>query len=211
MEKLSETKIETGLWLRNEKRFSIKEIARAMGISPASASKYLKKTKLSEKELKERRQKGIELVSKNKLALKKQSEAENHKRYPSRGMSPSQKGRLAETAVIYRLAVMGILVYTPPYDGDACDFLADTPRGLLKIQVKWASKGKYGSPRVALRRFSRNVPKLYSKGDLDVLIGYHYFSDSFYLWNWEEVEGQSSKTCDAEAKGAFSKLGVEIS
>jgi hypothetical protein len=123
-------------------------------------------------------------------------------------LSGHTKGKVAEAAVLFRLVLHSFEVYGSVFDGDSADWVVKNPTGkLLKLQVKWASRGKHGVPfaRVAkMAGHSHKVP--YQEGDFDFLVAYCLHTDSCYIWSFEEVYGMSSISIRDEAKEAWQKL-----
>lgn len=89
------------------------------------------------------------------------------------GLTPSQKGALAESMIAARAIQLGIDVYRPVTEGGRCDLIFRVGNRLLKIQCKLAAHAD-GVVRVAIRT-SRHTPRgyvqtKYSAKEIDAVV-----------------------------------------
>jgi transposase-like protein len=119
----------------------------------------------------------------------------------------AEKGRIAEAAVLLRLAILGVPIYGSPFDGDAHDWVVRAGDRFVTIQVKWASSSK-GSPSISLcRADGRKRVRKYTMADgVDFFVGYDLLSDTACIWAQHEVVGRPSVRFDEQAAEAWSKL-----
>ncbi len=52
-------------------------------------------------------------------------------------LTPSQKGSIAEAAIVAAAVKLGVGVYRPVNEGLPCDLIFDIGRRLLRVQCKW--------------------------------------------------------------------------
>ena len=98
--------------------------------------------------------------------------------------------KLAEAAVLFRMCACGISVWGSPFDGEKADWLAQVGDKIFKVQVKLTSKGRHGYPSVNVR--SSSAMKPYSDGEVDFLVGYDAYTDTAYVYSWEEIRGRKA-------------------
>lgn len=169
--------------LRLEKRMSLREISVETGASKGSLSVWLGDYPLSKEEKRQRR-----------FGVGKKDRGEEsrfHKAVDKQMLSRQQKGKIAEAAILFRLALYGYNVFGSPFDGDKTDWLVEIPRSgqVIKIQVKWARYSGCGLPSIPLVCCEgHNKPKRYEKGEFDFIVGYDFFTDNAYVFSWDEVE-----------------------
>ncbi len=189
--------------LRVQKRLSLREIHQVTGAPKGSLSGWLKPHPLTEVERKAR-QKVPKVPKKDRGA-----ESALHKMSPN-PLGNAHKARVAEAAVLLRLVVFGMRVFGPVFDGDKADWLVITPsRKTFKVQVKSVkvvSRG--GLPLVAIRcAAGRSGSRRYTEGELDFLVGYDFFTDTAYVWSWEDLRGHKATiTVCPEAAERWDKL-----
>lgn len=53
-------------------------------------------------------------------------------------LTPSQKGAIAESAIVHAAVKLGIGVYKPVNEGLRCDLIFEIEDRLLRVQCKWA-------------------------------------------------------------------------
>lgn len=164
---------------------------------------------LSDEELHAKHQAG---VTKPRVGLRK-ARGERSKfdeMLTGRSLSPSEKGNIAEAAVLFRLTLYGLHVMAPVFDGGRTDWLVQVPSGdLAKVQVKWASAaGPHGLPNLGLTRTEgHSRRRRYSNKDFDFLVGYHLYTDTAYVFTWEEtVKNQSVITIREDVAEDWGKV-----
>jgi hypothetical protein len=188
MRKIPQEKIDECIRLRVEERLSIEAVRRLTGLSKGSVSKILKPYPLTKQEVQNRNSqspwnKGVEKYD--------HDESYWHQMATGRGLDANGRSKVAEAAVLFRMCVNGISVWGSPFDGEKADWLAQTDKGIFKIQVKTTTKLKHGMPVV--RILSSSKKKRYLEGDFDFLIGYDLYADVAYVWAWDELTDY--KTC----------------
>ena len=124
-----------------------------------------------------------------------------------------QKAKIAEAAVMLRLVLQGFCPFGSVFDGDKTDWLVEIPQTgkVLKIQVKWAKGTKdIGLPLVNLQcAEGASGIRRYKKGEFDFIVGYVLFTDTAYVWSWNEVEHlKTSVSICTEAAEQWKKLLV---
>jgi len=125
-------------------------------------------------------------------------------------ITTERKGRIAESAVALRLTILGLRVFRSVADGDAVDFLVINKKGrVVKLQVKWIRKGRYGRPMISLRhaKGERRIPVRYEPGTFDFIVGYSLEDDKAYVFSSKEVSGLVSMvTVTDSSEEAWYKL-----
>lgn len=197
------------LRLRIEEQLSLKDIAAKLGISKATASKWLKEHPLPEKIVRRRMSENGK-VSGNPQK-KRGPRSTMHKMAADSEINYTrlQKGKIAEAATVLRLVIQGFEVYSSAFDGDKFDWVVASPSGdLLKVQVKWASPQKDGLPLIRLQcADSARSYRRYEEGEFDFIVGYDLYTDTCYVWSWEEVSHlTSSVTICPEAAERWDKM-----
>lgn len=119
------------------------------------------------------------------------------------------KGKVAEAAALFRLTLLGVEVFGSPFDGDAVDWVVRTRQNrLLQIQVRLAQTGQHGLPYVKLcHSHGRHEQQRYKPGDFDILIAYDLFTDTCYVWTWEDLQHlKTMVTVSPEAAERWDKV-----
>lgn len=192
--------------LRVEERKSYTEIQEVLGISKGALSGWLHTHPLTEEE------KRAKMGAHTQPASRKSrgAEATLHQMAPSRDFGRLQKAKIAETAVLLRLLMYGFSPFGSVFDGEKTDWLVEIPQtGLVhKVQVKWASRGgKYGLPEMRIRcRGGRRKTRAYREGEFDFIVGYVYFTDTCYVWSWDEVRDSRAKAVCSDAAEKWGKF-----
>ena len=124
--------------------------------------------------------------------------------------STLQKGKIAEVAVLFRLVLHGLTVYGSIFDGDKADWVVKAPSGrLITVQVKTARATKTQAPSVKTCCSGPlwGTRQSYKEGDLDVLVGYVFRTDTCYVWTWDEIkEHKTSISVTPKAAEAWHKV-----
>ena len=173
--------------LRVEERLSLREIAGVTGAAKGSLSGWLKPYPLTEEERGQRQR-----TAKRYVPLKK-DRGEVSKFYQAaagREMSRSEKGKIAEATVAFRLAVHGFTIYGSMFDGDKVDWIVEVPGTgkIYKIQVRWARAHPNGLPYINLVcSVGHSLQKRYAEGDFDFIVGYDFYSDTAFVYSAAEV------------------------
>ena len=176
--------------LRVEERLSFREIQAKTNISISSISRWLQNHPITDEELHSKYQAGI---TKPRPGTRK-ARGERSKfdvMTSGRSFSTSEKGNIAEAAVLFRLTLYGLHVMAPVFDGGRTDWLVQVPSGsLVKIQVKSARcTSPHGLPYFLLTRQTGGTRYRYSNQDFDFLVGYDLYTDTAYVFSWGDLKG----------------------
>jgi hypothetical protein len=175
--------------LRVEERLSLREIAVITGAAKGSLSLWLKPHRLTEEERKARTK-----TAKRYVAPKKDhgEESRHNKTVGWQRLSNQQKGRIAESAILFRLALHGFDIYKSAFDGDKTDCLVRVPDSekIFKLQVRYVhSPSKHGLPVVRLKcSEGHNQRRRYTQGEFDFIVGYYLFNDTAYVFSTDDVK-----------------------
>lgn len=182
----SELKAEA-IRLRVEDRLSLREIAVLTGAAKGSLSLWLRPHPLTEEEKKARSK------SAKRYATPKKNRGEESKYYKAvvwHELSNQRKGKIAEAAILFRLALHGFNAYLSVSDGDKADWLVEIPETgkVIKLQVRNVCSFKHGLPGVLLTRTrGHNKRRRYERGEFDFIVGYYLFNDTAYVFSFDEV------------------------
>lgn len=194
------------LHLRREKRLSYSEIQDHIGVPKGTLSGWLKDYPLTEEESRRKMAVNSYTIPKKERG----SESLLHQMVADRTITPSTKAKVAEAAALLRIVLHGLPVFGSPFDGDKADWVVEAPSGrLLKIQVKSSLKTrKHGLPVVSLRcTEGHGRPRRYEKGEFDVIIGYDLYTDTCYVWAFEELDHlKSGITVHPDAAERWDKI-----
>jgi hypothetical protein len=170
--------------LRINHRMSIREIRKILPVAQSTLSLWLRDTPLNEKEIRKKRS---EKMKGNKHRQKDQGHPSKHYRGVAH-LSRKDKGRISESAVLFRLALHGYEVYGQEFGNQSCDWLVVTPSGVKRLEVRWASQKKDGLPIISLQKSNgRGGSKRAPSGSFDVLVGYDLYSDTAYVFTSKEI------------------------
>ncbi len=191
---------------RVESRLSIPEIQRRVGVSKAILSLWLRPYPLTPEERATRRSRNAPSPS---FTLKDRgAESKAHRiaaALPDR--SSAWKGRVAEAAILFRLVLRGYEPMRSVFEGDVVDWFVRVSDRIVRIQVRWAGRGKHGLPYIDLRRKGKSRVK-YLDGVIDLFVGYDLFTDTAYVFSWTEVQHKTSVTVSPATAERWDKLGV---
>jgi len=178
------------LLLRKEKRLSIKSIQRETGIPKSTLQGWLKEFPLT---IDEKRKRYAEA---GRRAKKPRGEKSKYWSMLSKDVSSAQRGKVSEAAILFRLSLLGMNVFSSVFDGDKIDYIVEVPNSkrLIKIQVKTVKTACHcGLPTVSIRCANgRNKLKKYSQNDFDILVGYDLYTDKAYVYNWNDINQNST-------------------
>jgi transposase-like protein len=170
--------------LRVEERVSTAAIHRKTGVSVSTLKGWLKTYPLDSSELLSHKREHVEFLA----SQKKKPRGEESRLYrlsESSNLSPSQRGNLAEAAVLVRLIAAGHTPLRGVFEGNKSDWLVPVGGKTLRVQVKLAYKSRQGVPVVPLRSASQKKP--YQVGEVDILVGFDLLTDTCYVWTWGEI------------------------
>ncbi len=188
--------------LRIEERLSLDAIGKKLGVSQGSCSLWLRDFPLTKEEIAERNSRPKRRNSDGFHPAKKVlGDASKHYRQI---VDNNQKGRVAETAIAFRLALQGWEFYKA--EGSKFDFVVNTGK-LVTVQVKWTSARKYGLPTARLKRSNgRHSSRSYVEGDFDFLVAYNLYADTAYVFSMDEVIGKQETAIRPDAAERWDKL-----
>lgn len=182
---------EEAVRLRVEERLSLREISERIGAPKGSLSGWLKAYPLTTEE------------QRAKLAAKahprgprkpRGEESKHHQAIAGKTLTKQNRARIAEAAVLFRLALHGFVVLRSEFDGDKADWAVESESGkICKIQVKNAHAGRWGQPMIQLRCNSagrgtqKRTYRCYQKGEIDFMVGYDLYTDTAYVFSFEEI------------------------
>lgn len=204
--------------LRIEEKYSVKEVADALQISPSTASRWLKGTILNRPRDASRvtsaAKAGREKLRKMRIdAAQELSDCPPFVRtVDPDSLSRMQKGAAAEALVSFRLVLIGCAVFSASSDGATEDWVARTPSGkFARIQVRWVRRDKRGSDltrdHVSLVRTTRQGSRRISSDDYDFLAAYSLYDDAVYVWSSEELSDfKVAASVTLEAREAWHKI-----
>ena len=174
--------------LRVEKRLTYSEIQMRLGQSlpKSTLSDWLSVHPLSEKE-----QFSARSAAHHKPRGRKRAKENPSKYYVAvsgQELSTDRRGRIAEAAVLFRLALHGLETYGRVSDGQSSDWVVRGSSGVLRtVQVRIARWDKCGEPVISLRcSDGRHCQKRLS--NCDILIGYDLYRDTSYVFEMTELE-----------------------
>jgi hypothetical protein len=111
------------------------------------------------------------------------------------GLTPSQKGAIAEAEIAAAATRAGILILRPDAEGRRYDLVFDTGPELLRVQCKWGSRK---SDVIAVRTSTcRHTPlngylrTIYSADEIDAFAVYCSDTDACYYLPVDVVGGKS--------------------
>ena len=111
-----------------------------------------------------------------------------------KGLTPSQKGAIAEAEIAAAATRTGIVVLRPDTDGRRYDLVFDTGLELLRVQCKYAPRR--GDVVVLRFKTSRYTPRqgyvrtLYTSEEVDAIAAYCPDVDRCYLIPMADIEGR---------------------
>lgn len=194
--------------LRVEERLSLREIHQRTGASKGSLSGWLKEYPLTREERAAKRKAN----QRGGTPKKPRGEESPLHQMMNPQASRLQKAKIAEAAVLFRMTVCGFNVFGSPFDGDKADWLVEIPETgrIVKVQVKWAAPRRKTSNCVEMRLRcveGHNKSRTYRKGDFDFIVGYDLYTDTCYVWSWDEVsQYQQAITVSEEAAENWEKM-----
>lgn len=182
--------------LRVEKRMSLNEIQQGTGASKGVLSLWLRDYPLSLEERHSRWSANTKRLNAKRGAKERPSTSDGfvarHIRTALENdrLDREAKGRIAEAAVLLRLAILGMRVFGPVFYGAKEDWIVGGQIGgkLAKIQVKWAATASVGLPTISLRcSDGSRKHRTYDAVDFDFVVGYDGHSDAAYVLSQPEV------------------------
>ncbi len=189
--------------LRVERRLSLTEIAAEVGASKGSVSSWVRDHPLTQEEVTTRH------AGRRYSAPMKDrgQESKFHRAVDVGKLDRRQKMKIAESATLFRLSCFSFNSFRPAFDGDRVDWIVQTQKGLLKLQVRWAKKIPSGLPVISLLCIEEGKQRRYSREDFDFIAGYDFFSDTAYVYSFDETAHcQTSISISEDAAERWDKL-----
>ena len=122
-----------------------------------------------------------------------------------------QKGGIAELAIAWHAAELGIGVYKPLTDGERYDLIFDVGSTLLRVQCKWAKRrgAVVNIPCQSCRRTATGLKaRSYTADEVDAIAGYCHELKQCYLLPISLVAGRGSIYLRLEPAKNNQALGV---
>jgi transposase-like protein len=187
--------------LRLTERLSVKDIATRLGIAKSTASLWVRDYPLSPQERQARQsQNGKERGGWNKKD--RGEESKFHSMVADATLSNDRKDRIAESAVLFRLALLGFSIHSPVFDGDHIDWLVGNPKThkLSRLQVRSVHDSGTGLPNISLQCFlGHSGKRKYTSNECDVIVGYDLFTDIAYVFDYASQTNKTWVTITDEA------------
>lgn len=178
--------------LRREQGKSIKQIAQLLEVSPSSVSIWVRGIALTDDQhvLLDQQNPAVNGALRSRKRKDRGEESKYHRLCPIAHIDRVKRARIAEAAVLFRLVLNGFDPYGTAFDGEKYDWIVAVPETgkLVTLQVKWASRRKQGLPFIKLRcSDGRGKSRSYRKGEFDFIVGYDLFTDTAYIFKYEDV------------------------
>ncbi len=173
--------------LRLEERFLLRQIAALLGVSQGALSQWLKPYPLTEEARKERANRSGLPRTPGKV---RGGESKFHRAVAGRALTRQQGAKIAESAVLFRLALHGFNVFGSLFDGDKADWLVEAPESgkTYRIRVRWVKESTHGLPAVKLLCADGHAgTRRFAPGEFDFIAGYDLFTDTAYVYSAAEV------------------------
>jgi transcriptional regulator with XRE-family HTH domain len=198
------------LRLRVEERLSLRAIVERTGLPKGTISVWLRGHPLHKDEVRKRLQEAGALSA----VLRKKDRGKESILYQvvrANNLNSIQIAKVSEAVVLLRLLTHGFAPFGSIFDGDRTDWLVEIPQTgkIWKIQVKTAYNVDVGLPFVSIRYGHNRIggARRYKEGDFDFLVGYDVFTDSCFVWSWEDVSHlKTGVTVCPEALERWDKL-----
>ena len=132
------------------------------------------------------------------------------------GLTPSEKGGIAEAKITAAAVVAGIVVARPLVEGRRYDLIFDTGPELLRVQCKWARASRDGQVVAVRTSTSRLTPlrgyvrTTYTADEVDAIAVYCPDVDRCYYLPIEMVAGRGYLHLRLGAARNNQKLGVTM-
>jgi transposase-like protein len=189
---------EEAIRLRVEHRLSLEVISKQLGVSQSSCSLWLRGYPLSEQEKSTRKP-----PSTKGIARKIRGDRSKFSNVvDGQELTKSRKGRIAESAILFRLALHGLTPYGSPFDGDKTDWVVENAQGrTMKVQVRWAREARKGLPFISLRiSDGRHNTRRDTENEFDFIVAYDLYTDTAYVFNQEDVRNNTALIAVSEER-----------
>jgi len=188
---------------------SVKAIAKELSVSPGSISIWVRGVQLTTEQRGILRSQPRQRTLSSKKMSRMGNESKYHKRVAHEELTRERKARIAEAAILFRLALHDLIAYSSPFDGDKTDWLVENSQGhLLKVQLRWTKGNKQGLPNIPLRcSDGRKHQRRYNDNELDFMVGYDLYTDTAYVMSRDELKGyKAAISIQEEFAEAWGKL-----
>ena len=181
--------------LRLEERLSLKQIGRKLDVSTSTLSYWLRDYPLDKREISARQSVSARANNQrvmNSFSSRRQSKF--HEMVGQRVLTKDDRARIAEAAVLFRLALRGLDTYGRVFDGQKADWVVTNGCKTARVQVRSLSwhKGR-GRPSLSLRcSKGRHGTRRIRNDEFDVLVGYDLYEDIAYVFTSQEVASLTS-------------------
>lgn len=195
--------------MRDADRMGIKAICRALDVPISTLHYWLKDHPLTKAE-----QAAIVRDAPRYVAPKKDlHEGTGFPCKVAERLSTIELGAIGESAILYRLCLMGFRSSVAFADGDVVDLYVRGRHGgqrVAFVQVRMASRsGPNGLPKISLRRNSNGKTSLFKPGDMHFLVGFCMENQNAYVYAYDEVAHlRNCIAVTADAREAWQKLKV---
>lgn len=175
--------------MRSKSRLSDAAIASELGVAKSTVGLWLRDQQLTAEEKAAVRSSSAKGSRARRRATKNVVSAPLGSLSISERWPGDKKMRVAEAAVLLRLVVHDIHVYTSPFDGDRVDFVVRTRRGLKKLSVRWARRSKKGGrSQMSIRKsYGRNRFRAMDASDADFFAAFCAHEDAVFVWTAREL------------------------
>lgn len=117
---------------------------------------------------------------------------------PLSALTKLQKASIAEAAILFRLCLLDVDVFSSTFDGSKFDFVVYLRKQdvMRKVQVKCVRESLH-SQLPCIKLFcadGRNKLRRYRDGEFDVIVGYDYFTDTAYVYRPTDIANKKSMT-----------------
>jgi len=206
MKRIPDDLRQEALRLRLQERLSLDAICHRTGLGKGTLSVLLREYPLTSEEVSQRKSESA--LRSNPLRKYTPQLSKHAQMMEGVEFSTDQKGRMAESAVLFRLAMYGYKALRDVFEGNKVDMFAvreDTDR-YIKIQVKWARRCEIGRPIIDLRNGEHGKIRYLSPEDCNFVVAYNFETDITFVFPVEICLGKTSKTCDEEYAEAWHLL-----
>ena len=103
------------------------------------------------------------------------------------GVATNLQGNIGEVAFLHKAMVQRLVVAKPYGNFQRYDFIVEAGRNLWRVQVKAASRVRFGLYPLTVRRYEFGVAAAYSLDELDFLAAYVLPEDAWFIVPAHEV------------------------
>ena len=198
MKKISHETRQEAIRLRVEERLGIDDIKERTGLSVGTLSMLLREYPLSRDEVRDKMSQSSR--RNNPLRKYNPSPAKLVALVEGQELSTARKGRIAEAAVAFRLALMGYEILRDMFEGNRTDFTVTRSGSdkYVRLQVKWARRVTHGRPFFDTRNGEHGKIRHLNRQYCDFVVSYDLETDTAYVIPVQVCEGLTNKSCDEQ-------------